>query len=99
MIRFILKWLAYTFIAFSAFQVVFELFSYSQTHQALQQDALKLFTGRLNDMGVCLAKVAFGSAMVGIYEILINVEMQNVMKMKAKKDLGNWPPSLQVLVL
>ena len=40
-------------------------------------------------MGVCLAKVAFGSAMVGIYEILINVEMQNVMKMKAKKDLGN----------
>ena len=50
-------------------------------------------------MGVCLAKVAFGAAMVGIYEILIDVEMQNVMKMKAKKDLGNWPPSLQVLVL
>ena len=45
-------------------------------------------------MVVGLANVAFGAVMVGIYEILINVEMQNVMKMKAKKDLGNWPPSV-----
>ena len=89
MIRFILKWLSYTFIAFGAFQVVFELFSYSQTHQALQQDALKLFTARLNDKGVGLAYVAFGAVMVCIYEIRIKADMQNVTQMKNKKGLGN----------
>ena len=94
MIRFILKWLGYTFIAFGAFQVVFELFSYSQAYQALQQDALKLFTARLNDIGVGLANVAFGAVMVGVYEILVKADMQNVTPMKAKKDLGNWPPSV-----
>ena len=52
MIRFILKWLGYAFIAFGAFQVIFALFSYSQAYQALQQDTLKLFTARLKDMGV-----------------------------------------------
>ena len=45
-------------------------------------------------MGVGLAKVAFDAVMVGIYEILIKAGMQNVTQMKAKKDLGNWPPSV-----
>ena len=93
MIRFILEWLGYAFIAFGAFQVVFELFSYSQAYQALQQDALKLFTARLKDMGVGLAIVAFGTLMVGINEILIKADIQNVTQVKAKKGLGNWPPS------
>ena len=94
MIRFILEWLGYAFIAFGAFQVVFELFSYSQAYQALPQDALKLFTARLKDMGVGLAIVAFGALMVGINEILIKADMQNVTQVKAKKGLGNWPPSV-----
>ena len=93
MIRFILEWLGYAFIAFGAFQVVFELFSYSQAYQALQQDALKLFTARLKDMGVGLAIVAFGALMVGINEILIKADMQNVTQVKAKKGF-NWPPSV-----
>lgn len=94
MIRFILKWLGYAFIVFGAFQVVFELFSYSQAYQALQQDALELFTARLDDMGIGLANVACGAIMVGIHELLIKADMQNVTPMKAKKDLGNWPPSV-----
>ena len=94
MILFLLKWLGYAFIAFGAFQVAFELFSYSQAYQALQQDALELFTARLNDIGVGLANVAFGAVMVGIHELLIKADMQNVTPMKAKKDLGNWPPSV-----
>lgn len=94
MIRFILKWLGYGFIAFGALQIAFELFSYSQAYQALQQDALELFTERLDDMGVGLANVACGAIMVGIYELLIKADMQNVTPMKAKKDLGNWPPSV-----
>lgn len=94
MIRFILKWLGYAFLAFGACQVVFELFSYSQAYQALQQDALELFTARLDDMGVGLANVACGAIMVGIHELLIKADMQNVTPMKAKKDLGNWPPSV-----
>ena len=40
------------------------------------------------------AFIAFGAVMVGIYEILIKAVMQNVTQMKAKKDLGNWPPSV-----
>ena len=94
MIRFILKWLGYAFLAFGAYQVVFELFSYSQAYQALQQDALKLFTARLDDLGIGLANVACGAIMVGIHELLIKADMQNVTPMKAKKDLGNWPPSV-----
>ena len=94
MIRFIIKWLGYAFIVFGAFQVVFELYSYSQAYQALQQDALELFTARLDDMGVGLSNVACGAIMVGVYELLIKVDMQNVTPMKAKKDLGNWPPSV-----
>ena len=45
-------------------------------------------------MGVGLANVAFGAVMVGIHELLIKADMQNVTPMKAKKDLGNWPPSV-----
>ena len=94
MIRLILKWLGYAFIVFGTFQVVFELFSYSQAYQALPQDALELCTARLDDRGVGLANVACGAIMVGIHELLIKADMQNVTPMKAKKDLGNWPPSV-----
>jgi hypothetical protein len=45
-------------------------------------------------MGVGLANVAFGAVMVGIYEMLIKADMQNVTQMKAKNDLGNWPLSV-----
>jgi hypothetical protein len=51
-------------------------------------------TARLDDMGVGLANVAFRAAMVGVYELLVKADMQNVTPMKAKKDLGNWPPSV-----
>ena len=94
MIRFILKWLGYAFIAFGAFQIVLELFSYSLAYQVLQQDPLKLFNAGLKGMGVGLANVAFGAIMVGVYEILVKADKQNVTPMKAKKDLGNWPPSV-----
>ena len=95
MIRFILKWLGYAFIAFGAVQVVLELFYYFQAYQVLQQDPLTLFTAaRLKGMGVGLANVAFGAIMVGVYEILVKADKQNVTPMKAKKDLGNWPPSV-----
>lgn len=110
MIRFILKWLGYAFIAVGAFQVVFQLLSYSLAYQALQQDALKLFTDGMDDIAVSFFNVAFGSItvgvgvglfnvalgaiMIGVYEILVKAEIQNVTPMKVKKDLGNWPPSV-----
>jgi|TARA_B110000305_G_C18875826_1_gene375229 hypothetical protein len=40
------------------------------------------------------AFIAFGAIMVGVYEILVKADKQNVTPMKAKKDLGNWPPSV-----
>ena len=101
MIRFILKWLGYTFIAFGLLEIAYELFinlrvigEVSGGADQVRAEALKYLNGRLDRFGDGFVNLALGAIMVGVYQLLIKADRQNVTQMKAKKDLGNWPPSV-----
>ena len=94
LIRFILLWLGWAFIIVGSAKVVYQLFIYSQMYQELQKDALKLFNSRLFGIRDGIVHLALGAIMVGVYELLLKADMQNVTQLKPKKDLGNWAPSI-----
>ena len=101
MIRFILKWLGYAFIAFGIVSVLSDiathLFTLSQVTEE-QQSAhfhdINAILAQLRKFSDYLIYIGLGAVTVGIYELLIKADMVNVTPMKAKKDLGNWPPSV-----
>ena len=94
LIRVILLWLGWAFIVIGSAEIIYQLFTYSQMYQELQKDALKLLNLRLSDIRDGLIHIALGAIMVGVHKLLMKGDMQNVTSIKAKKDLGNWPPSI-----
>ena len=101
MIRVILSWLGWAFIAVGLLEIAYEIYvmvsvnadTRGSTDQT-RMEALKYLNGRLGKFGDGFMNLALGAIMVGVYQLLIKADRQNVTPMKAKKDLGNWPPSV-----
>lgn len=101
MIRVILSWLGWVLIAFGLLEIAYELFvnisvmaEVSGGSEQARSDGLLFLNKRLDKFGDGIINLALGAIMVGIYQLLIKADRQNVTPMKAKKDLGNWPPSV-----
>ena len=102
MIRVILSWLGWAFIAFGLLEIAYEIYvmlsvtadTANSTEQARAEAWKYLQEARSEQLGNGLVNLALGAIMVGVYQLLIKADMQNVTPMKAKKDLGNWPPSV-----
>ena len=101
MIRIILSWLGWILIAFGLLEIGYELFvnlsvmaEISGSSEQARADGLVFLNKRLDKFGDGVTNLALGAIMVGIYQLLIKSDRQNVTPMKAKKDLGNWPPSV-----
>ena len=78
MIRFILKWLGYAFIAFGLLEIAYELFinlrvmgEVSGGAEQVRAEALKYLNGRLDKLGDGFVNLALGAIMVGVYQLLI----------------------------
>ena len=105
MIRVILSWLGWAFIAFGSLEIAYEIYvmlsvtadTANSTEQARAEAWKYLQEARSEQLGNGLVNLALGAIMVGVYQLLIKADRQNVTPMKAKKDLGNWPPSVQGL--
>ena len=102
MIRVILSWLGWAFIAFGLLEIAYEIYvmlsvtagTANSTEQARAEAWKYLQEARSEQLGNGLVNLALGAIMVGVYQLLIKADRQNVTPMKAKKDLGNWPPSV-----
>ena len=101
MIRVILSWLGWVLIAFGLLEIAYELFvnisvmaEVSGGSEQAKADGLLFLNKRLDKFGDGIVNLALGAIMVGVYQLLIKADRQNVTQMKAKKDLGNWPPSV-----
>ena len=66
----------------------------NSTEQARKEAFTYLHNTRSDKLGNGFVNLALGAIMVGVYQLLIKADRQNVTQMKAKKDLGNWPPSV-----
>lgn len=96
MIRVILKWLGYAFIAFGFVSILSDIATHLYT---LSQVTEEQRSAHFHDINAVLAQlrifsdyfiyIGLGAVMVGVYETLIKADMQNVTLMTAKKDLGN----------
>ena len=102
MIRVTLSWLGWAFIAFGSLEIAYEIYvmlsvtadTANSTDQARAESWKYLQEARSEQLGNGLVNLALGAIMVGVYQLLIKADRQNVTPMKAKKDLGNWPPSV-----
>ena len=102
MIRVILSWLGWAFIAVGLLEIAYEIYVMlsvnadirGSTEQARMEAIAYLQKARSEKLGNGFVNLALGAIMVGIYQLLIKADRQNVTQMKAKKDLGNWPPSV-----
>ena len=101
MIRVILSWVGWVLMAFGLLEIAYELFinikvmaEVSGSSEQARADGLLFLYKRLDKFGDGIVNLALGAIMVGIYQLLIKADRQNVTTMKAKKDLANWPPSV-----
>ena len=107
MIRVILSWLGWAFIAFGLLEIAYEIYvmldmqtqTINSTEKARKEAYLYWQNTRSEKLGNGFVNLAMGAIMVGVYQLLIKADRQNVTPMKAKKDLGNWPPSVQGLTM